>query len=116
MNVDDYKDLFSIRKFVAKNTLKSGTVVQFTYDGEQKYAVVLNPEWEKKMHAISLRDMTPNLLQSLLKEIKEGDDPTILYDRYKNSQFTNVRPYRTYSIEKIRNLRQIYLKPKVTKE
>lgn len=108
--VDSYKELFGVRRFTARAKLKSGTVVQFTYDGEQKYAMVLNPEWEGKMHALSLKSLSPDGLKTLLKELSDEDNADAIYSKYKTSTYTETRPYRTYSLSKIRSLREIYLK------
>jgi hypothetical protein len=110
MNIDSYKKLFGTRKFTSISKLTPGTVIQFTYDGDQKYALVLDPDWEKKMHALSLRDLSVTQLQNLLSEVKDIDSREEVYAKYKSSQYTELRPYRTYNIEKIKTLRQIYLK------
>jgi hypothetical protein len=110
MDIDMYKNLFGTRKFTSIAKLTPGTVVQFTYDGEQKYAVVLDPEWQKKMHALSLRNLSVEQLQNLLGEIKDITSRDELYAKYKSSQYTELRSYRTYSIEKVKTLREIYLK------
>lgn len=105
-----YKEIFGTRRFTSRTKLRPGTVVQFTYDGEQKYALILDPEWEGKMHALSLKSLSPDGLRTLLKEVKTLDTKEEIYSRYKNSQYTELRPYRTYTISKISSLREIYLK------
>lgn len=103
-------NIFGIRKFISINQLNAGKVVQFTYDGEQKYAVVLNPSWEGKMHAISLKSITESAMRTLLEELKGQTNQIDIYEKYKMSPYTESRPYRTYSINKIRSLREIFLK------
>lgn len=103
-------NIFGIRKFISINQLNAGKVVQFTYDGEQKYAVVLNPSWEGKMHAISLKSINERMLRTLLEELKDQTNQIDIYEKYKMSAYTESRPYRTYSINKIRSLREIFLK------
>lgn len=113
--IDSYKELFGVRRFAARVNLKPGTVVQFTYDGEQKYAMILNPVWEGKMHALSLKSLSPDGLKNLLKELSEEDNADAIYSKYKTSSYTENRPYRTYTLDKVRSLREIYLKePKPT--
>lgn len=109
--IESYKDMFGVRKFTSNTKLKPGSVVQFTYDGEQKYAVVLNPNWQGRMHALSLKSLSASTLQNLLNEIVYETDPDALYAKYKSSTYTENRPYRTYTITKIKSLREIYLKP-----
>lgn len=109
--IESYKDMFGVRKFTSNTKLKPGSVVQFTYDSEQKYAVVLDPDWQGKMHALSLKSLSPNNLQDLLSEVVYETNPDTLYSKYKSSVYTENRPYRTYTITKIKSLREIYLKP-----
>lgn len=107
---ESYRDLFGTRRFVSRTKLNTGAVVQFTYDGEEKYAVVLDPEWNGKMHALSLRELSSDQLKNLLSELKGIVDREEIYDKYKSSSYTETRPYRTYLINKMKSLRQIYLK------
>lgn len=108
--IDSYKELFGTRRFTSRTTLTPGTVIQFTYDQEQKYALVLDPEWEGKLHALSLKTLSPDQLKTLLKEVRNLGTREEVYSNYKSSQYTEVRPYRTYTISKVTALREIYLK------
>lgn len=112
MDVEAYKDLFGTRRFTSYGKLSTGKVVQFTYDSEQKYAVVLDPDWEGKMHALSLKSLSPDSLKTLLNDLKDMTSREEVYANYKSSQYTETRPYRTYVISKISSLREIYLKEK----
>lgn len=109
--IDSYKDVFGTRRFTSFGNLKPGSIVQFTYDTEQKYAMVLDPDWEGKMHALSLRGLSVNNLQDLLKEVSKENSSEAIYSKYKSSTYAETRPYRTYTISKIKYLREIYLKP-----
>lgn len=110
MNIDAYKDIFGTRKFTSVSKLTPGTVVQFTYDDEQKHAVVLDPNWEGKMHALSLKNISPDDLRKFLIELVQITSKEEIYSRYKNSPYTVNRPYRTYSLTKVSALREVYLK------
>lgn len=110
--IDSYKDLFGTRRFVSRQKLRAGAVVQFTYDSEQKYALVLNPEWNGKMHALSLKSLSPEQLRVLLGEVKNLSTEQEVYEKYKASSYTENRPYRTYTIGKISTLREVFLKTK----
>lgn len=105
-----YKDIFGIRKFTSVSSLKPGSVVQFTYNNEQKYALVMNPRFNNKMHALSLSGLSAIDVKKLLQEIPKITSADELYQTYKNSAYTVGRPYRTYTIDKIKTLREIYLK------
>lgn len=108
--IDSYRDLFGTRRFVSRQRLRPGAVVQFTYDGEQKYAVVLNPEWQGKMHALSLNSLSPEQLKMLLAELERIEREEEIYEKYKISTYTENRPYRTYTIQKMSALREVFLK------
>jgi hypothetical protein len=108
--IDSYKDLFGTRRFVSRQRLRPGAVVQFTYDSEQKYAVVLNPNWQGKMHALSLNNLSPEQLKMLLGELDNLQSEEEVYGKYKASTYTENRPYRTYTIEKMSAIREIFLK------
>lgn len=112
MDVEAYKDLFGTRRFTSYGKLSTGKVVQFTYDNEQKYALVLDPDWEGKLHALSLKSLSPDSLKTLLNDLKDMTSREEVYANYKSSQYTESRPYRTYTISKISALREIYLKQK----
>lgn len=104
-----YKEILGVRKFTSVGNLKPGSIVQFTYNDDQKYALVLNPQFNGKMHALSLKGLSSEDLKQLLREIPEIASPDTLYEQYKNSGYTVGRPYRTYTVSKIKTLREIYL-------
>jgi len=111
--LDDYREQLGVRRFISQRSLMPGMVVQFTYDGDQKYALVLNPEWEGKMHALSLQTFTPDSLQEMF-DLTEGEtDERIIYDKLKTSNYVEERPYRTYLLSKMTALREVYIKEPV---
>lgn len=118
MDIDAHKDIFGTRRFVSRTNIKVGTIIQFTYDSEQKYAIVLNPDWEGKMHAISLKGIGAHDLRRLLNELKDNENNTAedLYKIYKSSEYTKERPYRTYINSKVSVLREVYLKEEVKRK
>lgn len=107
---DEIASRFGIRKFVSQKKLDAGKVVQFTYNGEQKYALVLNPSWEGKMHALSLPSLNETTLEEIFKLTEGITDPDEVYSKFKASRFVSDRPYRTYLLNKISTMREIYIK------
>ena len=86
-------------------------IVRFQYEGEIKHAIVLDVKYEGKMHAIKLDDnLSATNLKRLLKEIDGNDNYDILVNRYMNAPYTPDRAYRTYIINKMKNVQRIYLK------
>ena len=116
MAIENIKGTLGVRSFVSRNSLLPGKVVQFTYDGEQKYALVLNPEWEGKLHAISLENINISKFIQIRSLVGEETDGEILYSKFRNSILVADRPYRTYLLSKVSALREVYVKEEVLKE
>lgn len=100
-----------IRQFISSRNLTPGKVIQFTYDAEQKHAVVLDPEWNGKMHALSLKSVDITSLSEIFKLIKDNTDGRAIYSKLQTSRFIENRPYRTYLLSKVSALREIFIKP-----
>lgn len=116
MAIDEIRSTLGIRSFVSKGNLIPGKVIQFTYDGEQKYALVLNPEWEGKLHALSLRDINLSKFIEIRKLVGDDTDGQRLYSKFRNSPLLVDRPYRTYLLSKVSTLREVYIKEEVLKK
>lgn len=113
---DIVKGTLGIRSFISKRDLTAGKVVQFTYDGEQKYALVLNPEWEGKLHALSIKDLSLSKFIEIRKLVDKDTDGQILYAKFRNSSLLTDRPYRTYLLSKVSTLREVFIKEEVLKK
>jgi hypothetical protein len=87
-----------------------GMVVQFTYENETKYALIADPDWEGKMHAIKLEITNQKDLEELLTDLDRYDDYDALVANYTRKPYVPERPYRTYLVNKVRNLKEVYLK------
>jgi hypothetical protein len=116
MAIDEIKSTLGIRSFVSKGDLTSGKVIQFTYDGEQKYALVLNPDWQGKLHALSLKDIDLSKFVQIRKLVGKETDGELLYSKFRESTFVANRPYRTYLLSKVSTLREVFVKEEVLKK
>jgi len=116
MAIDQIRSTLGIRSFLSKKDLTPGKVIQFTYDGEQKYALVLNPGWEGKLHALSIKDINMSKFIEIRKLVGGIDDGQVLYAKFKNSSLLTDRPYRTYLLSKVSTLREVYVKEEVLKK
>jgi hypothetical protein len=116
MAIDEIKSTLGIRSFISKADLTPGKVIQFTYDGEQKYALVLNPEWEGKLHALSIKDINLSKLIEIRKLIGSETDGQVLYSKFRNSNLVADRPYRTYLLSKVSTLREVFVKEEILKK
>lgn len=111
MSIDpSYKEVLGTRKFVSIGSLRPGSLIQFTYNKEQKHALVLDPNWNGKLHAVSLVGLSLEETKQLLREVSKISNSREIYETYKTSRYTVGRSYRTYTITKISALREIYLK------
>ena len=116
MAIDEIRSTLGIRSFVLRRDLTPGKVIQFTYDGEQKYALVLNPEWEGKLHALSIKDVNISKFIEIRKLVGKDTDSQLLYNKFRNSSLLMDRPYRTYLLSKVSTLREVFIKEEVLKK
>lgn len=110
MPTNDIVSTLGIRSFISRKDLTPGKVVQFTYNGEQKYALVLNPEWDGKLHGLTLENIDVKKFIQIRNMVGTEIDSKTLYSKFKNSNLLTDRPYRTYLLSKISTLREIYIK------
>jgi len=116
MAIDEIRSTLGVRSFVSRKDLTPGKVVQFTYDGEQKYALVLNPEWEGKLHALSIKDVNLSKFIEIRKLVGSDSDSQLLYSKFRNSNLVADRPYRTYLLSKVSTLREVFVKEEVLRK
>lgn len=116
MAIEDIRGTLGIRSFVSRRDLTPGKVIQFTYDGQQKYALVLNPEWEGKLHALSLKDVNISKFAEIRKLVGTDTDGQVLYSKFRTSVLVDDRPYRTYLLSKVSALREVYVKEEILKQ
>lgn len=116
MAIDEIRSTLGIRSFVSRKDLTPGKVIQFTYDGEQKYALVLNPEWEGKLHALSIKDVNLSKFIQIRQLVGSDTDGQLLYSKFRNSNLVADRPYRTYLLSKVSTLREVFVKEEVLKK
>lgn len=96
-------------KFVSVDKLSAGDIIDFRYDGLRKVALVLNPNWEDKLHALKVAKFSDRELTELLQQIGEEKDPEKLYEQFKYSSYVAERPYRTYVLKRISLVRKVFL-------
>lgn len=109
--VDINPDIFYVEPVASVYEVEVGSVIQFMYDGKQKTAIVLNPEWNGKLHALRLREIQMQTMQRLLESIRPDREEKLVLAKYKESRYVKDRPYRTYIIDKISNVRKVELAP-----
>ena len=113
MAIEEIKKSLGVRTFISRKNLTPGKVIQFTYDGEQKYALVLNPDWQGKLHGLSLKEVDLSKFIQIRDLVGSETNGEELYIQFKNSNFVVDRPYRTYLLSKMSALREVFVKEEV---
>jgi len=116
MAIEQIRGVLGIRSFTSERFLTPGKIIQFTYDGEQKYALVLNPRWEDKLHALSIKDVDINKFVQIRELVGAETNGDVLYAKFKASTLVADRPYRTYLLSKVSALREVFVKEEVLKK
>jgi hypothetical protein len=112
-----YRDFIELKTIFFKQDILPGTVLQFTYNGKQRYAIIVTPNWLDKMHAIQIKDIGPTKLIQLLEELQpfELADPQDIQGAFTATEYTDDRPYRTFTLDKVTQIKQVVLKhPEIT--
>lgn len=118
--------LRSERRFISKNSLKTGMMVEFSYTKKDSttssYTVlVVDPDRNGHLHGILIGDLSDAELIKFATEVgskftydpEERNAPITelqseaAYQRFKSSMFGNTRRYRTFLLDKITSTRQI---------
>lgn len=113
------------------NTLKRGHIIEFLYQKEREphLVLVLTPRWLHKLHGIKLNSFPYTHFDTILRRIRTTDkklireaisdlkipakrsiqQPKVFYRTYfkPSSTFQKYTPYRTYTIEDIKDIRLV---------
>lgn len=111
----EHKPYFGIARFVRYSEIGPGDVVSFVYDGEMRWVLVLDPNYKAKMHALTLGLLPRStLISRVIDPMYDHGEPYDLYYKalFKVAEGWDV--YRTYNVNKIRQVRRMtyYVKPK----
>lgn len=114
--LDKPTERFDVQQSASPSSLATGQVIRFEYDGKTKNALVLTGNWNGKLHALSLSSLSEASLESLLKELGNGTfDAISLRGKFESSAYAEAKPYRTYSPEKVSQIKVIKMAPKKKK-
>jgi ribosomal protein S6 len=106
----EFKDLLKKGNFTSKTKIESGDIVEFVYNGERKYAFIINPNYLGHIHAVNLKYLTNQQLIKLIQELVKTNGPQMLYENIK-TLVKDTRSYRTYSVEKVTRTRILKYEP-----
>lgn len=103
---------------INNNQIRTGQVLEITYDDEVAMVLVIDPDYKGKMHAIKLTNLSETDMESLIHEIRfvtkgkktvEDVDKIEMYNKFKNTRYGAARPYRTYTKDKVKAVKRITL-------
>lgn len=87
--------------------LNIGDTVLLSYRGEERLVLILNPEWEGKLHGISLRNIMPAAFLTLERKATNLN-PQAMYRNYDASYLLKKSDsYRTYNLEFIEKITRL---------
>lgn len=127
--------LRSERRFIGVSNVTSGMIVQFNYtklngDSNQYVVLVVDPyrknerAREYQLHGYDVKDMSDEELITFAttfrsrieidpierrKELVGDLNTQEAYETFRSSQFSQGRPYRTFNLSKITQMRQILI-------
>jgi hypothetical protein len=112
-----YRDFIELKPVTIKQDILPASVLRFVYNGRERFAIVLTSNWLDKMHAIQIKDIGPVKLIQLLEELQgfEMALPEEIQGAFTRIDYTEPRPYRTFTLNKMSQLTQVWLKhPEIT--
>lgn len=104
-----HRAYLSNERKIDAGSVVAGDVVRFVYDAEERTVFVLNPEWKKLMHGLTMNAISRrDLMVEVVAKRQAADDSQSFYNVVLNtSAIKKIDCYRTYKIEKIQNLRKL---------
>lgn len=98
-------------KGVRVKNLNPGDVIKFDYRNKLRYVLVLNADWENKLHGLTLRHVPHRLIPNILKEVVVKKPVNMYLHRVRQNPVLYYDSYRTYDIPKMISVRKVeYLK------
>ena len=97
-------------KLIDKTKLKTGDIIQFIYNGEKKTVMVLNPFWERKLHALDLNFIPRMFFLPILRESRSLTiKPKAFYEikLRKDVRLKHFEAYRTFNVDKMGLVRKV---------
>lgn len=93
-------------------SVSTGDVIMFMYNGEERTVFILDPSHEMKLHGLSMNSIDRRTMMVEVFAKKDlFESPTQFYEQViKQPVIQNTDSYRTYFVNKIGNLRRLTYK------
>jgi hypothetical protein len=113
--LQEHKPHFGVAYFVRHSDLAPGDVISFKYKGEMRWVFVLDPEYQGKLHGLTL-GLTPRqaLIDTVIDPMFDHTSPISLYGQAIFKVASRWDSYRTFIISEMGTIRRMgyYVKPK----
>lgn len=85
-----------------------GDVVKFNYGGQERTVFVIHPNWNEKLHALSLKSIDhTTLVNGVMTKFSLTTPPEMFYKQHLKPIVSSTDSYRTYNLDKITRLRKM---------
>lgn len=93
---------------IGSDYLRKGQIVTLMYKGEQRWVLVVDPNWEQKVHVLDMKYLPRRAVLRLLNEAPPSLTPRQFYELFVNKAWVKeFRAYRTYDRAQISDVREI---------
>lgn len=99
----------SEKTIASKKNILVGDVIQFTYLAKLRTVFVLNPDYDNKLHGLTLAHISRHTLkEDIVRNMKFFKDQQQFYESYVNKpHIVKLDCYRIYKWPQIRNPRKL---------
>jgi hypothetical protein len=86
-----------------------GDIIQFVYKGEPRIVYVLNPDYKRQLHGLTLLNIDRRLfLTEVIRHARGKERPMEFYRRVINKpKIIETDSYRTYEVHLITNVQKL---------
>lgn len=104
-----HRNYLSNERKVDASMVSAGDVIRFVYDGEERTVFVVNPEWKKLLHGLTMNVISRrDLMVEVVSKRQAANDVQDFYNVVLNTEnIKKIDCYRTYKLDKIQNLRKL---------
>jgi hypothetical protein len=89
-------------------SIRKGDIINFSYDGKDRWVLVLQPNWKSRMHALTLEALSHSML-TRISGLMFGQSPPVFYKTYlaQNKAVKDTNAYRMFEVRKIQSVKRI---------
>lgn len=93
---------------VGADYLRKGQIATLIYKGEQRWVLIVDPNWAQKVHVLDLKHVPRRAILRILNEAPPALTPRQFYELYIDKAWVKeFKAYRTYDKNQISDIRVI---------